>query len=86
MYIDILPGIRAERNRLASMSDGMILRAQELAARGMPSTVQAWLIYRQALRDLPAVVLADLSAGGSPETYIVPWPVPPIPWPTNALP
>jgi len=50
--------IRAERNRLLSSTDWLVLRHQDEIARGVTTTLtsgqyQELLNYRQALRDLP---------------------------------
>jgi hypothetical protein len=45
--------LRAERDRRLAASDGAMLREQE---SGTPAGVEALRAYRQALRDLPAVL------------------------------
>lgn len=60
---------RAERDRRLAETDWVVARAYE---RGEP-VPEAWAAYRQALRDLPALVSEeDLLAGR------IPWPEPPV--------
>ena len=54
--------IRTERDTRLAASDGPILRANETGMQ-----VQAWLAYRQALRDVPL----------QPDPKAIVWPVPP---------
>ena len=61
--------LRTERDRRLAETDWVVARAYE---RGEP-VPEAWAAYRQALRDLPALVSEeDLLAGR------IPWPEPPV--------
>jgi len=71
----VMAEVRAERNAKLSDTDGEAVRNQE---RGQPD--QALKDYRQALRDLPATVQAQVDAlntAVSLEAYTPTWPTKP---------
>jgi len=59
---------RAERDRRLAETDWVVVRAYE---RGEP-VPEAWVTYRQALRDLPARLTDEQVLAGD-----IPWPEPP---------
>lgn len=69
--------LRLARNARLRGADGPWIRAMQ---QGQPLVAQAWATYAQQLRDLPALVQADLAAMTTPEeleAYQPPWPTPP---------
>ncbi len=61
---------RAERDRRLAETDWIVARAYE---RGEP-VPEAWVAYRQALRDLPALLTDEQVLARN-----IPWPEPPEP-------
>ena len=64
--------LRRERDRLLDKTDKYIIAD---FAHPSDTVKQAWLTYRQALRDLPATASPQLDANG--ELTNVNWPTPP---------
>jgi len=77
LRLEYLRVLRQERDARLLASDGPWMRSVE---RGLPAERPQWEAYRQALRDLPAAVAADLPALATPEAleaYMPAWPVEP---------
>jgi hypothetical protein len=74
----IWENLRQERN-------GRIGRTDFLMVSDFPfpsdAIRQAWITYRQALRDITATTSRDLNEDGQ---LVVTWPTPPI-WPANVV-
>jgi hypothetical protein len=71
-----LAEVRRQRDERLRAADGPAQRAQD---RGDPAEIKRWADYRQALRDLPAQVAAEVAAY-DPESlaaYAPAWPLPP---------
>lgn len=74
----LLTELRAERNARLVVSDGHKARLEDV---GTAEQLQDLKTYRQALRDLPAVVAQDLANLGTAEAlsnYVPPWPTSPV--------
>ena len=72
---EYLKTLRLERDSRLDASDKISARLEDL---GTPAQIAAHKAYRQALRDLPATVQADLAGIGTAnglENYVPPWPV-----------
>jgi len=65
---EALAAVRAERHRRLAETDWIMARAYE---RGEP-VPEAWMAYRQALRDLPAQLTDEQVLSGE-----ITWPEPP---------
>ena len=70
-----LQEVREERNKRLLASDGEYLKLQE---QGTPAQQESSKVYRQKLRDLPAVESPRIDACGTPEALVAYEPVWPV--------